>query len=170
MILEKVSSYYKKQDIDVSVLLKELINGRDTFFSIETCIEMLKNDYKTHGRIIVAYDYDDTVAPSKPENSCDSVIKLLQLCSKFNDFEMVCYTARRKVNDIKDVISELDRLDIRHDAINDDCYRIQKELDHECQSKIIYSIFLDNRAGLESAYKTLVGFINWYLSQPAISE
>lgn len=170
MILERVSSYYKKQNLDTDALMEELRNGKDTFFSIEKCVESLKGDYKTHGRIIVAYDYDDTVEPSKPEYSCTNVTKLLQLCSKFNDFEMICFTARSTVKDVEDALMNLDSLGIRHDAVNEDCYRIKKEVEHECESKVMFSIFLDNRAGLESAYKTLLGFVEWYLEQPLISE
>lgn len=170
MILEKVSAYYKKQNLDTDALLEELRSGRDTFFSIEKCIESLKSDYKKYGRIIVAYDYDDTVEPSKPEYSCENVVKLLQLCSKFNDFEMICFTARSTVNDIAEAKERLSKLNIRYDAINEDCYRIKQEVDHECESKVMFSVFLDNRAGLESAYKILLGFVEWYLNQPLISE
>ena len=170
MILQQVSSYYKKQNIDTDKLMEELRDGKDTFFSTEKCIETLIDDYKKYGRIIVAYDYDDTVEPSTPEYSCTNVVKLLQLCSKFNDFEMICFTARATVKDVEDALTNLDSLGIRHDAVNEDCYRIKKEVDHQCESKIMFSIFLDNRAGLESAYKILLGFVEWYLKQPLISE
>ena len=170
MILEKVSSYYKKQNLDTDSLLEELKSGKDTFFSLDKCIENLKEDYKNYGRLIVAYDYDDTVEPSKPEYSCDNVVKLLQLCSKFNDFEMICFTARSTVKDIEDAVANLDKLGIRHDSINEDVYRIKKEVKREMESKVLFGVFLDNRAGLESAYKILLGFVEWYLNQPLISE
>lgn len=170
MILEKVSEYYKKQNLNTSSILQELHQYSDTFFSTEKCIEMLKNDYKKWGRIIVAYDFDDTIKPSDQKYNCDNVVKLLQLCSKFNDFEMICFTARTKNSDIDEVKNTLNKLNIRYDSINEDCYRIQKQTDYEHTSKVYFNIFLDNRAGLESAYKILLGFVEWYLEQPSLSE
>ena len=38
MILQQVSSYYKKQNIDTDKLMEELRDGKDTFFSTEKCI------------------------------------------------------------------------------------------------------------------------------------
>lgn len=170
MILEKVSEYYKKQNLNTTVIINELHETSDTFFSIEKCIETLKNDYKKYGRVIIAYDFDDTVKPSNLEYKCDAVVKLLQLCSKFSDFEMICFTARTKKSDINEVKDVLGKLNIRCDAINEDCYRIQQQTEYEHESKILFSVFLDNRAGLDSAYKTLLGFVEWYLNQPSLSE
>ena len=44
MILQQVSSYYKKQNIDTDKLMKELRDGKDTFFSTEKCIKTLIDD------------------------------------------------------------------------------------------------------------------------------
>ena len=166
MIIEKVRDYYENQNLDTDALIKYLKAGNDTFFSTEFCIEKLKEDYNTHGKIIVAYDFDDTVEPSKINYSCDSVVKLLQLCSEFSDIEMICYTARTKTEDIKNVKESLKSLGIKFDAINDDCPRIKREMEHIHDSKVLFSVFLDNRAGLKQAYDILLGFMEWYMNQP----
>lgn len=137
----------------------------DTYFSIKEGIKKLIDDYKLYGNIIIAYDFDDTVKPSELNNRCDAVVNLLQICSEL-EFTMICYTARRTTNDIDDVKKVLDDLDIRHDYINEDSYHIKKQIgDGDYAHKIIYSVFLDNRAGLYSAYQILIGFLDWYLSQ-----
>ena len=169
-LLGSVSQYFEKQNIYPEVILKELSDNRDTFFDRKILVERLKSDYKKYGRIIIAYDFDDTVKPSNPNYDCSSVVKLLQLCSKLNDIEMICFTARRMTDQIKEVEQILDSLNIRHDAINDDCYRIKNEIDKNCESKVMYSIFLDDRAGLDSAFYTLLEFLKFYFQLPAISE
>lgn len=166
MIIEKVRDYFNSMNLDTDALLKKLKEGNDTFFSTEACIEQLKQDYQKYGRIIVAYDFDDTIQPSQINYSCDSVVKLLQLCSEFNDIEMICYTARTSTNDIIVVKETLKSLGIKFNAINDDCPRIKREIEHTHASKVMFSVFLDNRAGLKQAYDVLVGFMEWYVNKP----
>ena len=56
----------------------------------------------------------------------------------------------------------LNSKDIRHDAINENVDRVKSEFGDGRDSKVLYSIFLDDRAGLPAAYETLVGFLEWY--------
>ena len=169
-VLKTVSQYFEKQNIDAYSILEELSNSKDSFFDRKILVERLKSDYSKYGHIIVAYDFDDTVKPSAPNYECNSVVKLLQLCSKLNDIEMICFTARRMTDQIKEVRETLDSLNIRYDAINDDCYRIKQEIEKTHESKVMYSVFLDDRAGLDSAYYTLIEFLKFYFDLPAISE
>lgn len=147
-------------------LINGLRNNKDSFFDTDRLVESLKNDYMKYKKIIIAYDFDDTVYPSRMEYSCNNVIRLLRLCSVINDFEMVCYTVRSTPDMLKEVKSELDKIGIRYDAINENVPRIKRELGITNDSKIMYSIFLDNRAGLQGSYTALVEFLDWYLKQP----
>lgn len=127
----------------------------DTYMHRQHCIQQLINDYHKYGRIIVAYDFDDTV---RPDDGCDCsyVTELLAECSKIDERYMICFTCRTEPYD--EVISYLDSNGIRHDKINDNA----DDIEFETSRKILYSVFLDNRAGLKSAYEILVGFLKWY--------
>ena len=145
-------------------LLEELKYGKDTFFDVDKLTESLINDYRKYGKIIIAYDFDDTVFPSKPDYHCKNVVKLLQLCT-----EMICYTARSTEKMLDEVRKELKRNRIRFDAINDNIPRIKQEVEITCPSKVMFGVFLDNRAGLESAYKALLNFLDWLFDQSKMS-
>ena len=136
----------------------------DSYFEINRCIERLIDDYKKYGLITIAYDFDDTVCPSDKSISCDAVINLLQICSELQ-FPMICFTARDTTDQIEEVRTVLKDLHIRCDYINEDCLEMKKLFGGEHVHKIYYSVFLDDRAGLQHAYKVLLGFIKWYLHQ-----
>lgn len=175
MILSKVRDFMKKTDAFHTKsyyenIIEELRNAKDSFFDIDLVVEGLKEKYEEYGKVIIAYDYDDTVCPSKPQYNCDNVVKLLRLCSNFRDFEMICYTARSTPKLIEEVKETLDRLGIRYDTINEDTPRVMNELEHTYTSKVLYGIFLDDKAGLGDAYRALVKFMDWYLDQQLMPE
>ena len=49
----------------------------DSFFDKETQVKVLLEQYYKHNKIIVAYDFDDTVHPFRG-TSCEQVIELLR--------------------------------------------------------------------------------------------
>lgn len=169
MNLTSVKDYFEKSGNYNRELIQKLKSGEDSYFDYKMLVEKLKEDYKTYGKIIVAYDFDNTVCPSEPNYRCDNVVALLKLISELKDFEMVCFTARcttRMVNEARD---HLNKLGIRYDTINDDVPRIKETVEHNCPAKILYSVFLDDRCGLGNAYMALVEFVGWYLDQTNIS-
>lgn len=141
--------------------------SQDTYFNTTNCINRLIQDYKTHKSFVIAYDYDDTVVPKSPIESTKQVQKILRLCSKCN-FTMICFTARDNPEQLEEVKETLKKLEIRCDYINEDCDNIKQNMDIHATSfhKIFYNIFLDDRAGLNSAIQTLIGFLKWYIQQP----
>lgn len=132
----------------------------DRYFNKQNAIERLIADYNKHGHLIVAYDFDETVYPWDG-GSCDQVIELLQVCSKIPTIDMVVFTCRGP-SERQMVEDYLNSKDIRHDAINENVDRVKSEFGDGRDSKVLYSIFLDDRAGLSAAYETLVGFLEWY--------
>ena len=170
MVMESVANYLKNGDKLANI--RELIEKHhqlssseyDTAFSNQTFIDLLIDDYKEWGNIIIAYDFDDTIQPSKPSFSCDLVVELLQICSKL-DFTMICFTARTLEKDIQMVRDTCKRLNIRCDYINEDCDQIKQTKKFEHATKISFNIFLDNRAGLRQSYEVLWGFIEWFVNQ-----
>lgn len=172
MILFELMNYMKNglPKSYYETTLNELKQAKDSFFDINVALDKLKSTYEKYGKIIVAYDYDDTVCPSEPIYNCDNVVKLLRLCSKFDDFEMICFTARSTPETIEEVRDSLNNLGIRYDTINDNTDRIKKEMELTHPSKVLYGIFLDDKAGLGEAYRILVNFIEWYLEQQNIID
>lgn len=170
MITRTVANYLGLDNSDVKKIFSDLSskikNNSDTFFSNDRAVERLIHDYKEHQNLIIAYDFDDTVRPSKPNNSCDIVIKLLQICSKLQ-FTMICFTVRSGQSDVELVKGTCKSLGINCDYINEDCIQFKEEAkDMQYTHKIFYNIFLDDRAGLESACKTLVDFLDWFFTEP----
>lgn len=141
-------------------IIEEMGLSFDTYLIKENVIERMWKEFIEHGQLIVAYDYDSTVCPSQDGNeSCDQVIELLQQCSKIRDIKMICFTARNP-SDYNEVKKYLAEHNIRWDKVNENIDSSKKIFsDH---SKIFYNIFLDDRAGLVSAYETLVAFIDRY--------
>lgn len=160
-VMERVDMFHTKSYYETS--LRDLEDKADSFFNIDTVVDKLIDTYNKYGTIIIAYDYDDTVCPSKPNYNCDNVVKLLKICSEFKEFEMVCYTARSTYESIDEVRFNLDRLGIRYDTINQDTPRIKEEIEHTYTSKVMYSIFLDDKAGLGEAFRSLIKFLEWYV-------
>ena len=128
----------------------------DTYLNISNCVNDLIDNFNKYGRLIVAYDFDDTVKPGDGY-CCDQVVELLQECSKYSELYMICFTCRSSKEDLKEAADYLDELDIRHDKINENA----PDIDFKTSNKILFSIFLDNRAGLQSAYITLSRFLIW---------
>lgn len=129
----------------------------DTYLIRENVFSRLKEEFLKYDQLIVAYDYDNTVFSD--DNDCNQVVELLQECSKLSKIRMIVYTAR-PVEEYDEVISYLDSRSIRHDHINENDNSVTHLMNDT--SKILYNIFLDDKAGLDSAYETLVRFIDWY--------
>ena len=167
--LQSVQTYLNQGGVlDVAEIMKQKESHSqkeyDNIFSNQRFIDVLIDDYKKWGTIIVAYDFDDTIEPSDPSKPCDMVIELLQICSKLG-FTMICFTARTLESDIKMVRERCKQLNINCDYINDDCDAIKQSRDFEHATKLTYNVFLDDRAGLKQSYEVLWGFVKWFLSQ-----
>jgi len=74
----------------------------DTFFKDESLLKKLKVHYSNHGKIIVAYDYDDTIAPTYMSKSCIQVIQLLKDLRPYAVF--VCYTSNEDLVKVMEYI------------------------------------------------------------------
>jgi hypothetical protein len=102
--------------------------------------------YKEHGKLIIAYDFDGTVRPYRDGENVDDVIKLLH---RWKDHaHLICYTARDS-KEIPFVKNYLDIHDIPYDYINRNFDGTLPEVGQ----KMLYNVFLDDKAGL---YETWV--------------
>jgi len=118
----------------------------DPFISDYKAIERLVMDYMKHGKLIIAYDYDSTVFDfHKKGHTFDLVMKLLRECRDYAQF--IVYTHS---NDDRhgEIIEYLDEHNLPWDTINEGIVWANGK----AEGKLFYSHFLDDRAGLRSAY------------------
>lgn len=141
-------------------IFEETAFATDTFLQDINVYDRLVADYKKYGRLIVAFDYDDTISPNTGK-CCDQVIELLQECSKIDTIDMIVFTVRNSM-DYPLIRSYCVEHGIRCDAINENIPRMKDQFGSGFDSKMLYSVFLDDRAGLRSAYESLVQFLEWY--------
>lgn len=122
----------------------------DPFFSQETCVNRLLKEWDQYGKLIVAYDFDDTVRAKDNGAPCKQMIELLQACKEAG-CTMIVFTAR-SVDDHKMVLDYLDKYHVPYDYINqnDPTVTINES------RKIFYNIFFDDRCALASTYEIMV--------------
>ncbi len=111
----------------------------------------LIEQYKTHDRLIIAYDIDDTVRPFHSQ-SCGEVQSLIRMAKNILNAYLIVYTSNPNVEDIKYF---LDKNNIPYDSINENApFAV-------CPGgKVYYNIFLDDKAGLPQTAQTLRDLIN----------
>ena len=111
----------------------------------------LIEEWKQHGKIIIAFDYDDTVSPWRlnTEDDCKKVINIL-IDAQHVGAHLVCFTACKEDRhpEIKRYLSERG---LQTDTINQNPI----ELPYGNQNKVYANIFIDDRAGLDTALEML---------------
>ena len=128
-------------------------------------LENLQKQYSKYNQLIIAYDFDDTVREWNPDNPYEGVVgrhkdvvKLLQRAKeKINNAKFICYTARDHNNPltIEYITQFCKENNIPLDTINENIITW-----YEYPSKLFYNIFLDDKAGLETAVYVLENFID----------
>ena len=111
-------------------------------FSLLRLIEQ----YKTHDRLIIAFDIDDTVRPYHSK-SCGSTESLIRMARDILNPYLIVYTSNP---DIEGAKKFLDKNEIPYDAINEGAPFVDYH-----GGKSYYNILLDDKAGLAQAEGTL---------------
>ena len=132
-----------------------MIDNRDQYMIHDNVVERLLKEYRLHGDLIVAYDFDNTVFDYHNRGeSYEMVIDLIRKLSTVKGIELIVWTGSSK--DRYDFIRDYLKVNnIPFSKINENPYFFDSS-----SPKIFYSILLDDRAGLESAYVALVSFLN----------
>lgn len=114
--------------------------------------DKLKSQYKKYKKLIILYDFDDTVY------SIDGVVdkEIVSLLKRWQPYScLICYTARTG-KEVKFAKNILDMEKIPYDYINRDMNdKIPKR-----GSKIYGNILLDDKCGMDMAYKALSQLID----------
>ena len=116
------------------------------YANVDACAQRLFNNYKEHGKLIIAFDFDNTIFDyHNTGGDFSEVISLLQKCNMYN-FTMVLFTS-----------NEGERLEFCKKF----CAKHNIRIDYVNESPIMptrkpfYSLLLDDRAGLGCAIMIL---------------
>lgn len=121
----------------------------DYYINDDNVYNRLMDEWKKYGKLIIAFDYDNTVFDySNKNNQCSDVIELLQECKR-HGFHMIVFTSCN-ADRIPEIESYLQAKNIPYDAINETPEYIPFQ-----GRKVYYNLLLDDRAGLSSAAKVL---------------
>ncbi len=136
----------------------------DPFLNDDSAVERLVLDYLKHGQFILAYDYDSTVFDwHKRGHTFDLVINLIRKCRPYAKFIVYTHSNLDRHESIK---ADLDNRQIPWDTINEGIvWANGKE-----EGKLFYSHFLDDRAGLKSAFLILEKALKIIEQNPKSSE
>lgn len=109
-------------------------------------LERLITQYQKQDKLVIAYDFDDTISPYWCA-SCSEVQSVLRMCRDTLDAYFICYTSNDNMEKVKNFI---EKCDIPCDAINKDA-----PFAPVSGGKIFYNVFLDDKAGLGEVVNTL---------------
>lgn len=116
--------------------------------------ERLYQEWAKYGKIIIAYDYDDTVFDfHKKGYTYINVIELLRKCKEFGAF-LIVHTACSKEQE-PEMVAYLNSNNIPFDTINENA-----PFTPFTGRKCYYNIMLDDRAGLIEAFEMLTRVAN----------
>ena len=121
----------------------------DKYLDPELDVRRLVREWEKYGKLIIAYDFDDTVYDFHGTgDTYNYVINLLRKCRDIGA-KFIVFTScdESQYPFIKDY---LEKNDIPFDKINDNVEGIPFN-----GRKVYYNILLDDRAGLRSAYNDL---------------
>lgn len=122
-------------------------------FNKERCKERLLREYKTHGNLLIAFDFDNTVFDY--HNTGDDysyTIDLLRTCQNIG-MSLILFTVDNEPEKIKKKVDYLESKGIYPRYINESPL-------YKGSVKPYYNILLDDRAGLEEACEILMFVLN----------
>jgi thiol-disulfide isomerase/thioredoxin len=113
-------------------------------------LERLEAEWKQHGKIIVAVDYDDTISPWKLQGfDPKRTIEVLKIAKQTGAY-LVVFTAC-KADRYPEILQYCESIGLEIDTIN----KAPIDLPYGNDSKIYANIFIDDRAGLNEALQIL---------------
>jgi len=122
----------------------------DYYLDDNNAVNRLVEEWRKYGKIIIGYDFDDTVFDFHQKGrTYKNVMNLLRECKKLGAYFIVFTCCGEDEYDkIKNYLNENK---LPYDKINENIDFVKFT-----GRKVYYNIMLDDRAGLSSAYKVLL--------------
>ena len=122
---------------------------QDPFMNREMVKERLRKEFKTYGKLIIAYDFDYTVHNYREGDNYtyDFVVDLLRKWRPYSYLIVFTASYLERFNYIRNYLNENN---IPFDKINEEV------IDRGYSRKIYYNVFLDDRAGLGETAEILM--------------
>lgn len=154
---EELSEEEKDKDrYNAQFIIDAITNRSNSYLNDRKAIDRLKSEYLKYNCLIIGFDFDCTIYDYHKEGlELQPVIDLLVRCSKANLVMcMFSLTLKDKMT-FDEKVKITNNLGIRIDYVNGSpILRNDEQADCYCY-KPFFSIFLDDRCGLSSAYNTL---------------
>lgn len=125
-------------------ILEECLPSTSSTFLLTRLI----HQYRKQDRLIIAYDFDDTVRPYWC-SSCEDVKSVLRLAKHALNAYFIVYTCNPDHDKIRRYLEEEE---IPYDSINKNAPFIDPEM---VDGKLFYNLFLDDKAGLGETVRVL---------------
>lgn len=116
----------------------------------------LRNEWHKYGSLTIGYDFDNTVFDFHNTGTSYEMVRDLLREAKEIGCKLICWTAQKDLNFVTTFLQENN---IPFDGINEGAIDLGWET-----KKPFFSILLDDRCGLSSAYydlKTLVNYVKF---------
>lgn len=128
-------------------------------FNQRACLDRLKEEYDKYGKLIVAFDFDNTIYDFHNNGGDYSeVIELLKECIKLG-FDLILFT----VDEDPDKVSEKVRWLVSNNLWNYKSFHffVNTSPIFSRSRKPYYNILFDDRAGLEESYNILKQVVDY---------
>ena len=124
----------------------------DRYLSYDECYRQLKAQFKKHGRLYIAYDFDDTVWATGPYDNCRKVPHLIRVWRPYS--YLILFTARDN-EDLPMITDFLKRKNIPYDEVGKNTDLTSNHYKNN-SPKPYFNILLDDKAALPMTYNMLV--------------
>jgi hypothetical protein len=127
---------------------------KDTYMNHDNVVDRLLTEYRLHGGLVIAYDFDNTVYDYHQRGDDYTIVtNLIRHLGKIKGMDLVVWTgtAKERYDFVERYLKDND---IPFNRINENPYFFNSS-----SPKIFYSILLDDRSGLESAVDDLEDFL-----------
>lgn len=123
------------------------------------CIERLKKELDTHGKLVIGFDFDNTIFDVHNRGGCyKEAIDILRRC-KEHGWILCLYTSELREDWLQWKVNYCKHFGIEPDYVNESPLL-------KGTKKPFFNLLLDDRAGLESAYGILKNVLNYADSKP----
>ena len=123
---------------------------KDYYLSYENFYKRLEDEFKKYGKLIIAYDFDDTVFNFHKDSNrhYDKVISLLK---EWSEHAYTILFTSRETSRLQEAIDFVKENNIPMDSVN----KNMPNTPFGNNNKVYYNVLLDDRAGLKWSYKAL---------------